>query len=226
MKTTLDFLTQLKLNNNRECFESNKKMYLLSQEEMIDFAEKLLEKTRKIDVLSTISGKKSLFRIYKDVRFSKDKTPYKTNRSGNFKREGAARRGSYYFSIEPGNSLIGGGFYQPNAEDLLHIRKQIEVDSAPLRNAIEAKAFKNYYGEFQGESLKTAPKGFDKEHADIDLLRRKHFYVIHPFTDQEVLASDFVEKVIEGFKILMPFFDCMSNYLITDLNGAPLLDEI
>ena len=83
MKTTLDFLTQLKLNNNREWFESNKKMYLISQEEMIDFAEKLLEKTRKIDVLNTISGKKSLFRIYKDVRFSKDKTPYKTNRSGN-----------------------------------------------------------------------------------------------------------------------------------------------
>lgn len=226
MKTTLDFLTQLKLNNNREWFEANKKTYLLSQDEMIDFSEKLLEQTRKIDVLSTISGKKSLFRIYKDVRFSKDKTPYKTNRSGNFKREGASRRGSYYFSIEPGNSLIGGGFYQPNAEDLLHIRKQIEVDSAPLRNAIEAKTFKNYYGEFQGESLKTAPKGFDKKHADIDLLRRKHFYVIHQFTDQEVLAPDFVEKVIEGFKILMPFFDCMSNYLITDLNGAPLLDEI
>ena len=99
------------------------------------------------------------------------------------------------------------------------IRKQIEMDASPLREVLENKKFKKYYGQLLGEQLKTAPRGFDKEDPNIDLLRHKSFYVMHEFTDQEVLEDDFEERVIEGYKILQNFFDVMTLYLTTDLNG-------
>jgi len=223
MKTTMQFLELLAKNNNRDWFQRNKNHYEKSELEMISLVEKLSAKVGEFDQLEIVSPKACLFRIYRDIRFSKDKTPYKVNRSGSFKRKGALRRGSYYFSIQPQNSLIGGGFYQPNAPDLKHIRQQIELDAQPLRSVLASVEFKSFYGGFQGETLKTAPRGFDPNHPEIDLLRRKHFYVMHQFSDQEVLQSDFVEKVSEGFRILLPFFEVMSNYLTTDLNGVPNL---
>lgn len=222
-KTTLQFLKELKQNNNRDWFEENKKRYQSSHEEVANFAEAVLQELNKFDSIETISGKKSLFRIYKDIRFSKDKTPYKTNRSGSYRRAGEDRRGGYYFSIEPGNTMIGGGFYQPNSDDLLHIRKQIELDATPLRKVIQSKKFKDYFGELLGEQVKTAPRGFEKNDPNIDLLRHKSFYIMHPFTDKEVLSADFSQKVAEGYKNVLPFFDAMTSYLTTNLNGESLL---
>ena len=186
---------------------------------MYKFAENLLSKMSEFDTISTPSGKKSLYRIYRDVRFSKNKDPYKINRSGSFSREGADKRGGYYYHIAPGNSFIGGGFFQPNSEDLNLLRKQIEMDATPLREVLENGKFKKYYHQLLGEQLKTAPRGFDKEDPNIDLLRYKSFYVMHEFTDQEVLQDNFEDKVIEGFKMLQDFFDVMTSYLTTNLNG-------
>lgn len=222
-RLTLDFLNDLKKNNNREWFQENKSRYEASHKEMVQFAEKLLELMNKTDVIETASGKKSLFRIYRDVRFSKNKQPYKTNRSGSFRRAGAERRGGYFFSIEPGNSMIGGGFYGPNKDDLQHLRNQIDIDSNPLRTVLEDKTFKSYYGKLLGEQLKTAPRGFDPDHKDIDLLRFKNFYFMHSFTNDEVIANDFVEKVANGLQRIRPFFDVMTDYLTTDLNGESLI---
>lgn len=222
-KLTLDFLDDLKKNNNREWFQENKSRYDLSHQEMVNFADSLLKLMNEDDVIETVSGKKSLFRIYRDVRFSKNKLPYKTNRSGSFRRAGAQRRGGYYFSIEPGNSMIGGGFYAPNKDDLQHLRSQIDTDASPLRNALAQKEFKTFYGELLGEQLKTAPRGFEVDHPNIDLLRYKNFYVMHAFTDEEVLSEDFVEKVAKGLQALRPFFDAMTEYLTTDLNGESLV---
>lgn len=222
-KLTLDFLDDLKKNNNREWFQENKSRYDLSHQEMVNFADSLLKLMNEDDVIETVSGKKSLFRIYRDVRFSKNKLPYKTNRSGSFRRAGAQRRGGYYFSIEPGNSMIGGGFYAPNKDDLQHLRSQIDTDASPLRNALAQKEFKTFYGELLGEQLKTAPRGFEVDHPNIDLLRYKNFYVMHAFTDEEVLSDDFVEKVAKGLQALRPFFDAMTEYLTTDLNGESLI---
>jgi len=216
---TFEFLTDLAANNNRDWFTENKSRYEHSHKEMYLFAENVLRRMAEFDSISTPSGKKSLFRIYRDVRFSKNKEPYKTNRSGSFAREGADKRGGYYFHIAPSNSFIGGGFFQPNKDDLNLIRKQIEMDASPLREVLENKKFKKYYGQLLGEQLKTAPRGFDKEDPNIDLLRHKSFYVMHEFTDQEVLEDDFEERVIEGYKILQNFFDVMTFYLTTDLNG-------
>lgn len=222
--TTFDFLKALKKNNNRDWFQENKKVYDNSHKEVVAFAESLIERMNEFDSIETPSGKKSLFRIYRDVRFSKNKDPYKTNRTGSLARAGADRRGGYYFCIEPGNSMIGGGFYQPNTDDLNLIRKQIELDASPLRTVIESKKFKTYFGELLGEQLKTVPRGFEKDDPNIDLLRYKSFYVMHRFTDKEVMSADFVEKVIEGYKNLQAFFEVMTNYLTTDLNGESIID--
>ena len=224
MKKTIDFLKQLKSNNNRDWFQNNKKTYQESHEEVIQFADSLLERMNEFDKIETASGSKSLFRIYRDIRFSKDKTPYKTSRSGSFRRAGADRRGGFYFSIEPGNTMIGGGFYQPNKEDLELIRRHIELDATELRKVLKSKQFKNYYGDLRGEQLKTAPKGFEKDDPNIDLLKFKGFYVMHTFSDAEVLSENFLDNVVEGYKILLPYFNIMTDFLTTNLNGESLLD--
>ena len=157
-KVTVDFLRDLKKNNNREWFEANKKRYQASHAEVCDFAEAVLAGLNKIDSIETVSGKKSLYRIYRDIRFSKDKTPYKTNRTGSFRRKGEERRGGYYFYISDDECMIGGGFYQPSPSDLTHIRKQIELDATPLLKVLNSKSFKSYYGELMGEKLKMHQK--------------------------------------------------------------------
>lgn len=131
-------------------------------------------------------------------------------------------RGGYYVNIEPGRSFVGGGFWEPNKEDLLRIRKEIEIDASELRDIIAEEQFQKYFGELQGEELKTAPKGFDKEHPAIDLLRKKQYLVMRSFTDKEVLAPNFKEEVIKTFLAMRPLFDYMSDVLTTDVNGESL----
>jgi len=223
MKQTLEFLTDLRENNTRDWFQENKKRYDQSHEEVVQFADDVLERINKFDTIETASGKKSLMRIYRDIRFSKDKTPYKSNRSGSFRRLGENRRGGYYFHIEPGNSMVGGGFYQPNKIDLELIRRHIEMDAAPLKKVLNSKKFKEYFGDLLGDRLKSVPRGFDKEDPNIELLRMKGFFVMHSFTDKEVMADDFVDKVASGFQNVLPFFEVMTDYLTTNLDGESLI---
>lgn len=174
------------------------------------------------DVIETVSGKKSLYRIYRDTRFSTDKTPYKTHWSGSFKRAGKQRRGGYYFHIEPGNSFVAGGFFGPSPQDLKLIRENIAFDALNLREIINDKNFISSFGNLNGEQLKTAPKGFDADHPDIDLLRYKQFLLISRFSDAEVLSENFLDKCNQAFKNMRPFFDHMSQILTTDANGLDL----
>ena len=219
-KSNFDFLNQLCKNNNREWFNAHKDEYLKQYANIITFADALLIELKKHDNIETVSGKKSLFRIYKDVRFSKDKSPYKTHWAGGFKRATKYLRGGYYFHIEPGNSMIGGGFWAPNKEDLLRIREDIAADSKPLRAIINSKSFKTTFGTLAGEQLKTCPKGFDKKNPAIDLLRYQQFIVIKKFTDQEVLSSDFVHLLNDTFVKMRPFLNYMSESVTTDVNGV------
>jgi uncharacterized protein (TIGR02453 family) len=222
-KENLDFLKKLKKNNDREWFAKNKPTYISQHENTIDFADTLLAKMNEHDTIETLSGKKSLFRIYRDVRFSKDKSPYKSNWSGGFKRATKQLRGGYYFHLEPGNkSMVGGGFWGPNKDDLQRIREDLAVDASELRKIITSPDFVNTFGTLDGEQLKTAPKGFDKEHSDIDLLRYKQFIIGTSFTDEQVLRDDFADVANETFKKMRPFFDYMSEVLTTDSNGSPL----
>ena len=221
-KSSLKFITLLSKNNNREWFNAHKNEFEIEQNSMAQFADALLQKMNVHDVIETVSGKKSLHRIYRDTRFSKDKTPYKTNWSGGFKRASKQRRGGYYFHIEPNNSFIAGGFWGPNNEDLKRIRDEFAFDASPLRKILKSKSFVNTFGTLQGEQLKTTPKGFDADNEAIDLLRYKQFLLIKKFTDEEVLSSDFLKQANETFKHMRPFFDYMSEVLTTDLNGLAL----
>lgn len=223
--SNLDFLKKLSANNNRDWFNENKNWYVEEHENAINFAEELLTKLSAHDQIQTVSGKKSMMRIYRDVRFSKDKSPYKNRWAGSFARVKPQLRGGYYYHIQPGGTVIGGGFYQPNPDDLRLIRDHIAQDDAPLRAVINNKDFKNVFGELGGDQVKTAPKGFPKDHAAIDLLRYKSMYVFKSFTDKEVLSKDFADKAIETFLALEPFFTVMTEMLTTDLNGISKIDS-
>ncbi|HEY1039619.1 MAG TPA: DUF2461 domain-containing protein, partial [Bacteroidia bacterium] len=206
-KSTFDFLKLIKSNNNRDWFAQHKSRFEKEQVHIEHFADALLKELSHHDVIETPTGKKSLHRIYRDTRFSKDKTPYKTNWSGSFRREGKQRRGGMYFHIEPGNSFIGGGFWGPSPEDLKLIREDIAFDAAPLRKILKSKSFVSTFGTLKGEQIKTTPKGFDADNEGIDLLRYKQFLLIRKFSDKEVLSDTFLEEANKTFKSMRPFFD-------------------
>lgn len=219
---SFDFLKAISANNNRDWFTANKATYTVAHENMVAFAEALLGEMQTHDLIETASGKKSLMRIYRDTRFSKDKTPYKQHFGGGFRRATQELRGGYYYHIEPGNSFIGCGFWGPSKEDLAHIRAQIAQAPEEFREILAQPGFVKTFGSLEGEQLKTAPKGYPKEHPAIDLLRYKQFLVSTTFTDKQVLSPQFARKVSDTFKEVRPFFDYMSSVLTTDLNGAPL----
>jgi uncharacterized protein (TIGR02453 family) len=217
--TTVNFLKALKKNNNRDWFNENKPVFQQEQEKAKAFYNALLEALRTHDEIEALK----MFRIYRDVRFSKDKTPYKPHFAGQFKRATARLRGGYYLRIRPGESFLAGGFWDPNKEDLLRIRKEFEMDASEIRKIINEKSFVDNFGAMEGNSLKTAPRGFDKEHPDLDLIRMKQFIVTRYFTDEEVLAPDFLQQVNDSYKAMRPYFNYMSEILTTDLNGESLI---
>lgn len=223
-KATFEFLSALRKNNNRDWFTENKPTYQVAHENVIAFADDLLAEVNQFDKIETPSGKKALKRIYRDVRFSKNKAPYKQHFGMMFSRAGAERRGTYYIHIQPGESFIGGGFWGPEKEDLLRIRKHIAQDDSEFRSVLNSKLFKSNFGSLRGEQLKTAPKGFDKEHPAIDLLRYKQFLVMKGFTDEEVLSPQFSKLAAKGLIAMVPFFDIMTEMLTTNLNGESLID--
>ena len=218
LPTTLVYLSQLKNNNNREWFVENKSTFDKEQKNIKLFFTSIKQSLEEIDNIE----KMKVFRIYRDVRFSKNKTPYKSHFSAGFVRQKPQLRGGYYLHIEDNNSFVGGGFWEPNKEDLLRIRKELSIDASELREIINQKEFKNYFGTLQGEELKSAPRDFDKNHLNIDLIRKKQYLVTRNFTNEEVLSPNFANEVIVTFKAMRPFFDYMSDVLSTDLNGISL----
>ncbi|MDB5144607.1 MAG: hypothetical protein JWQ66_3320 [Mucilaginibacter sp.] len=215
----LDFLIELKNNNNRDWFNLHKETFQKEQGLVELFADALLQELNTHDQIETPSGKKSLHRIYRDTRFAHNKIPYKTNWSGSFKRATKHRRGGYYFHIEPGNSFIGGGFWAPSPPDLKLIREDIAFDDKPLREIINSRLFTSTFETLKGEQLKTTAKGFNADHKATDLLRYKQFLLMRPFTDKQVLSESFFKEASLTFKNMRPFFDYMSEVLTTDING-------
>ncbi len=221
-KSTLDFLDALKENNNREWFNEHKNEFKVEQTLAKDFYNAIMDNLNKHDIID----KFKLFRIYRDVRFSKDKTPYQPHFAGSFSRSGKELRGGYYLRIRPGESFLAGGFWAPNKEDLFRIRKEFEFDDTEIRKIVAEKKFISVFGNaLVGEELKTAPRGFDKEHPSLDLIRKKGFIAVRKFTDKEVLSPNFLEVVGNNFLALRPFFDYMSYLLTTNLNGESIIDQ-
>lgn len=218
-KSTLDFLAQLEKNNNREWFDSHKTEFKSHEKSVKSFFEAVKDQLNHHDDIE----KMKMFRIYRDVRFSKDKTPYKSHFAGSFSRLGAHLRGGYYMQLKPGASFLATGFWAPNKEDLFRIRKELEMDASEFREIIGQPDFKAVWGQLQGEMVKTAPKGFDKEHPDIDLIKHKQYIFVRNFTDQQVVSSQFLKEVDSSYRAIRPFFDLMSDILTTNLNGESLL---
>lgn len=222
-KSTLNFLNRLSKNNNREWFNKNKEQYLTAHENIIAFADALLTEMRKHDNVETLSGKNSLMRIYRDTRFSKDKTPYKKYFAGRFKRATKELRGGYYFQIGPGKSLAAGGFFSPSPQDLLRTRKDIDLNFEDWKKMLAHKSLVKKFKELKGEKIATAPKGFSKDNPAIELLNHKQFYFERKFSDGEVLDVNFLKELNQTFKNLRPYFDYMSDVLTTDLNGVSII---
>lgn len=218
MKKAFEFLSYLKENNNREWFSRHKSEYdAIVKENKVLFTQ-IYHELQEHDQLKGMH----IFRIYNDVRFSKNKAPYKTNFGVGYSRSKPMLRGGYYIQLEPGNSFVGGGFWGPEAKDLLRIRKEFEISSKEIEKIISDKTFIKYFGELKGDAVKTAPRGFDKNHPAIDLIRKKQFIVMRKFTDKEVLSDSFHKEAIQTLLAMRPFFDYMSEVLTTDMNGEPL----
>ncbi|MBK5285489.1 MAG: DUF2461 domain-containing protein [Bacteroidia bacterium] len=222
-KESIDFLKSLSKNNNREWFNKHKDRYTVAHDNIIAFADALIVEMNKHDNIETGSGKESIFRIYKDVRFSKDKTPYNTHWSGAFKRTTKKLRGGYYFHIKPGNSFLAGGFWGPEPSDMKRIRQDIEANYKDWKKLLANKSLVNTFGELIGDKASSAPRGYAKDHPAIELLRYKQYLLKHDFTDKEVCSPDFVKKVNEVYKKLRPFFNYMSEVLTTDANGVSIV---
>jgi uncharacterized protein (TIGR02453 family) len=221
-KSTLLFLKNLSENNDRDWFNANKAQYLRAYENVEHFFDRLIEKMNTHDHIETPSGKKSLYRIYNDVRFSKDKTPYNPRFAGYLKRAKPMLRGGYYLWITPGGSRLGCGFVYPNPEDQKRIRLDIDRNYKDWNRILNLKQIRTSFGKMRGEQVKTAPKGFPKDHPAIGLLRYKQYWFEHAFSDREVLANDFLKNVNQTFRSIRPFFDYMSDVLTTDLNGEAI----
>jgi uncharacterized protein (TIGR02453 family) len=177
----------------------------------------------KHDELETESGKKSLFRIYNDVRFSKDKSPYNPRFAFSLKRATKLKRGGYYMNIKPGNCFLACGFFAPNADDLKRIRQDIDYNYPEWNSILQSKSIKSTFGALQGDTVLTAPRGYTTDHEAIALLRHKQFIVRHHFTDDQVISPDFLKQVNTMYKNVRPYFDYMSSVLTTDANGELLV---
>lgn len=222
-KETFRFLKQLAQHNNRDWFNVHKEQYLKAQKNAEDFMDALIARMNAHDQLETPSGKKSLYRIYNDVRFSKDKAPYNPRFAGYLKRTKPQLRGGYYIWLKPGNSRIACGFSYPNAEDLKRIRLDIAANYEQWNRLLHSKSILSNFGSMKGDKVKTVPRGFSNDHPALDLLRFKQFWFERSFTDRDVLSPDFVNQVNKTFKGIRPLFDYMSEVLTTDLNGESLI---
>mgnify|MGYP001433028532 FL=1 len=217
-RKVFSFFGELSDNNNRDWFEKNKLRFKKLEVEVKEF---LLEVNHKLNDHDHIE-KAKMFRIYRDVRFSKNKTPYKTHFGMAFHRQKPSLRGGYYIHLEPNNSFLGVGFWGPNPSDLFRIRKELEVDAFEFRKIINEKSFKEKWGCLLGDEVKTSPKGFNKDHLNIDLIRKKQYIFSKKVTDEEVISFEFLSLIENHFKSIRPFFDYMSSLLSTDLNGESI----
>ncbi len=215
----MEFLKELKVNNNRDWFQDNKSRFKAHESAFKDILSEIRTLMERHDLIDSTK----VFRIYRDVRFSNDKTPYKHHFAASFSRLGEDKRGGYYIRISPGESFIAAGFWDPNKEDLFRIRKEWEMDAGPLRNILADETFRHHWGNLQGEQLKRAPKGFQPDDPNIDLIRFKQFIFIRELSDHELVSEDLASQIDQHYQAIRPFFDLMSEVLTTNLNGESLL---
>ncbi len=208
MQVVLDFLSQLRDNNNREWFAEHKTDYEAAKLHFETFIEDVIMNFAPVEDLLGLSPNDCTFRIYKDVRFSKDKSPYKINFACVFGRGGRKHAHfPYFLHIQPGHSFMGGGVYMPDPTQLKRIRQTIDEDPRALKTILTDKRFQKAFGDMGGEKLKTAPKGYPADHPDLMLLQHKQFLASRNFTDAEVSSPKFVKQFIGQCIALKSFLE-------------------
>jgi uncharacterized protein (TIGR02453 family) len=208
----LIFLNELKQFNSREWFAENKARYASEKAIFDALIEELIQQFSAFENMDGVEKKHCSYRIFRDVRFSKNKDPYKTWFSASFS-EGGRKSGymDYYLHIEPGNkSFLGGGMYNPTPEQLAAYRQEVDYNGANLRGIVESPIFIQYFGNAEGESLKKVPKGFDPSPADEVYLRRKQLFYWHHFTDKELVSPEFISNLMRCAEQLKPFLDFLN----------------
>jgi uncharacterized protein (TIGR02453 family) len=205
---TFRFLSDLKKNNDRAWFLAHKEGYLEAKAEFHGAVEELIGRIAAFDPsVKGLEAGPCIFRINRDVRFSKDKSPYKTHfgaHIGAFDKVSHAHAG-YYLHLEPGNCFLGGGAYHPTPEWLKAIRGAIDRDGGELKRILASASFKKYFGKMEGEALKTAPQGYRPDHLYIGYLKHKSFLAVHRLKDKEMQAPDFAAHAGKVFRALQPF---------------------
>lgn len=212
MEHVLPFLKKLKKNNNKEWFDKHKDEYLEAKAEVEKLVGDVLS-YKFDDSLGALNPKKCIFRIYRDTRFSKDKTPYKQNMGASMAADGKKLgRAGYYIHIEPGNCFLGGGIYMPEPEVLKKIRQEIDYNGKELKKIISAKPFKKYFdGMWMEESLQRVPKDYSADHEMAEYLKLKHFIVTHEFDDALVNEKNFAKHCASAFKETKVFNDFLNR---------------
>jgi uncharacterized protein (TIGR02453 family) len=202
MKTVIDFISELDKNNNRDWFNANKNKYLEAKSEFETMVNQLIAKVHKFDPeIGTLAAKDCVFRIYRDVRFSKDKSPYKTNMGGFIAKGG--RKGmsaGYYLHIDTNQAFIAGGMYMPPADLLKKIRMEIMYNIDEFKSIISKPSFTKTFGQIEGEKLKRPPKDFPLDFPDIELLKYKSYTVMHAVSTEQILDPDFENYTVKVFK--------------------------
>ncbi|MBB4804751.1 uncharacterized protein (TIGR02453 family) [Chryseobacterium defluvii] len=210
---TFDFLKKLTKNNNREWFNENKGLFTESQQNVIAFLEDLIKEMGGFDEeLSKIDAKKSLFRIYRDTRFSKDKSPYKTNFGASLGMGKGSQKGGYYLHLEPGKSFLAGGIYMPESSVLKEVRKEISLYGEDFLKILNSKDFKKYFPELdQDDKLVKVPQGFEKDDPMAEYLKLKNFIVVYNLKDEEALDKNAVKNIGKVFKLMKPLNDFLNT---------------
>ncbi len=209
------FLSRLKENNNREWFNENKAAYEEARGIIESFVNELIVGISQFDKPVTgLEAKKAMFRIYRDIRFSKNKTPYKTSFGSYIAPNGRKSiTAGYYLHIEPGASFLAGGMHNPQSEHLKKVRQEIMYNIYEFKSILNQKVFKENFEILRGEKLKRPPKGFPADFEDIELLKHKEFVVIHELSDDEILTDSFFENTIAVFKTMKPLNDFLNRAL-------------
>lgn len=215
LQPILTFLTELSQNNNKAWFDQNRPAYTAARNAFEQFIDGIVDAFREADNLQGLTARECMPRINRDVRFSKDKSPYKTNLGALVAPGGwRATAPGYYISLQPrGQSMVGGGLYDPTPEQLDRFRRAIDRDAAGFRQIVQAPDFVAVFGAVEGARLKTAPKGYDRDHPAIDLLQLKQILATRQFTDEEVLAPDFAGRVVAACRAMRPFVKYLDGVL-------------
>ena len=218
-RDTLHFLKEVDQNNNREWFALNKERYEEAKADLIQFIADLIPLVAKTDPVFSIDtpAKKCLLRIYRDVRFSKNKDPYKTNYGIYFAPIGKhVNQPGYYLHLQPGKSFFAGGYWQPAAAELKQIREEIDYNGAEFRAIVEDEAFTKLFQLTKEDTLKNAPKGYDVDNPLIDILKLKSFEAVYPLKDDEFFKPGILNKIDVAFKTVYPLI----SFLRTAVDGA------